>query len=129
MRFFLLVFCCLALAAQQAREKIEFCGTGSSHECHCIRRTRAMQDEYMKDCRTNSTSDKEMNDCMARMPGHCALVESYDAADDDGDSAADSAMSERCTMACKKHDCKCDDGPACHIGHSASEHEESHRRK
>jgi len=77
----------------------------------------------------NSTSDKEMNDCMANIPGHCSLVMRYDAADDDGSAEAGSAMSERCTMACKKHDCKCDDGPSCHIAHDASEHEEPRKHK
>ncbi len=129
MRYILLVLCCLALAAQQAKEKIEFCGTGSSHECHCVRRTHAMQDEYLKSCRLNSTTDKEMDDCMSRMPGHCDLVASYDAADDEGDTENAAAMSERCTMACKKHDCKCDDGPACHIAHSESDHEQPHAHK
>jgi hypothetical protein len=129
MRIILLIFCCLALAAQQAKEKIEYCGTGSSHECHCVRRTQAMQDEYLKACRVNSTSEKEMNECMAKIPGHCSLVERYDAVDDEDGSQADSAMSERCTMACKKHDCKCDDGPACHIAHSASDHEETQKHR
>ena len=129
MRFMLLAFCCLALAAQQAREKIEYCGNGSSHECHCVRRTHAMQDAALKACQTSSTTEKELDDCMARIPGHCSLVASYDVADDQGDSEAAAAMSERCTMACKKHDCKCDDGPACHIAHSESEHEQPHSRK
>jgi hypothetical protein len=129
MRIILLAFCCLALAAQQAREKIEFCGTGSSHECHCVRRTQAMQEEYLKACRMNASSEKEMDDCMSKLPGHCSLVVRYDVEDDQGDSEAAAAMSERCTMACKKHDCKCDDGPACHIAHSASDHEEAPKHK
>jgi hypothetical protein len=129
MRLILLALCCLALVAQQAREKIEFCGSGSSHECHCVRRTKAMQDEQLKACRLNAKNDKDMAECMAQIPGHCSLVATYDAADDQGGSEAASAMSERCTMACKKHDCKCDDGPACHIAHSASDHEEPKRHK
>ncbi len=87
-----------------------------------------MQDEYLKTC-SSAASENEMNECVAKIPGHCSLVERYDAADDTGDSERDAAMSERCTMACKKHDCKCDDGPACHIAHSASDHEEAHKRK
>lgn len=129
MRFILLGLCCLALTAQQAKEKIEFCGNGSSHECHCVRRTHTMQDQRLAACRMNSTSDKELNDCLAQIPGHCALVISYDAADDRSDPETSSAMSERCTMACKKHDCKCDDGPACHIAHDASEHEPPQKHK
>ena len=129
MRFILLGLCCLALAAQQAREKIESCGMGSSHECHCVRRTHAMQDQLLKACRLNSNSDKEMNECMSQIPGHCSLVASYDASDDEEGSETNSAMSERCTMPCKKHDCKCDDGPACHIAHDASEHEPPQKHK
>ena len=123
--------CCLALTAQQTKEKekIEHCGQGSSHNCHCLRHSQAVEDSYLKECRLNSKTDKEMQECMSKAPSHCSIVESNDSeGDEDGVEGQDSAMSERCTMRCKKHDCLCDDGPRCHIGHDASEHEQSEKK-
>jgi hypothetical protein len=120
--------CCLALTAQQTKEKekIEHCGLGSSHDCHCLRHSQAVEDSYLKECRLNSKTDKEMQECMSKAPSHCSIVERNDSeGDEDGAEAQDSAMSEHCAMMCKKHDCLCDDGPRCHIGHDASEHEQS----
>ena len=124
--------CCLALTAQQTKEKetkIEHCGLGSSHDCHCIRHSHAVQDTYLEACRLNSKTDKDLQECMSKAPSHCSIVDRYDgAADEDGAEGQDSAMSERCTMMCKKHDCLCDDGPRCHIGHDASEHEQGEKK-
>lgn len=123
--------CCLALTAQQTKEKekIEHCGLGSSHNCHCLRHSQAVEDSYLEACRLNSKTDKEMQECMSKAPSHCSIVEHNDSeGDEDGVEGQDSAMSERCTMMCKKHDCLCDDGPRCHIGHDASEHEQSEKK-
>jgi hypothetical protein len=126
----LVLACCLALTAQQSNKKkghdiIEWCGTASSHECHCIRHTHAVQEAYLQSCRLNSKSEKELSDCQRSVPGHCQIVdEPLPADEDEGEGDVDSsAMSDRCTMMCKKHDCRCDDGPLCHVGHSASDHE------
>jgi hypothetical protein len=123
--------CCLILTAQQSKEKekIEHCGLSSSHDCHCIRHSHAVQDAYLEACRLNSKTDKDMQECMSKAPSHCSIVDRYDGAtDEDGAEGQDSAMSERCTMMCKKHDCLCDDGPRCHIGHDASEHEQGEKK-
>jgi hypothetical protein len=129
----LVLACCLALAAQQTKEqenKIESCGLGSSHDCHCIRHSHAVQDAYLEACRLNSKTEKDMQECMSKAPAHCDIVVRSDRGgdgDEDGDGAEGqetSDMSERCQMMCKKHDCLCDDGPKCHIGHDASEHEQ-----
>jgi hypothetical protein len=132
MKQILFVFaCCLALAAQQTKDKdqkMEYCGLSSSHDCHCIRHSHAVQDAYSETCRLNSKTDKEMQECLSRPPSHCSIVERSDAGGDgDGDETGeqDSGMSERCAMMCKKHDCLCDDGPRCHIGHDASEHDQN----
>ena len=122
--------CCIALMAQQSKEKeqkMEFCGLSSSHDCHCVRHSHAVQDAYSDACRLNSKTDKEMQECLTRVPPHCSIVEQSDNSGGDGDEAEDqqSEMSERCAMMCKKHDCLCDDGPRCHIGHDASEHEQN----
>jgi len=131
-RLLLVLICGLALTAQQSKknekEKIEFCGHSSSHDCHCLRRTRAVQDSYMEACRLNSKSDKEVQECVSKMPGHCSIVDQYPPTDDEADDQ-DSAMADRCTMMCKKHDCFCEDGPLCHIGHSASDHDQSDKKK
>lgn len=127
----LVLACCLVLTAQQTKEKdkIEHCGLGSSHDCHCIRHSHAVQDAYLEECRLNSKTDKDMQECMSKAPSHCGIVDHYDAqGDEDGAESQDSAMSERCAMMCKKHDCLCDDGPRCHIAHDASEHEQSDKK-
>ena len=127
MRLVLLAFCCLALAAQQAREKIEFCGLGSHHECNCVRRTQAVRQNFIENCERSSLrpdgtkDDKAFNECMQHMPAHCDIADQHVYGGESGDGQG-SAMSAQCTMACKKHDCKCDDGPTCHFGHQASEH-------
>ena len=120
--------CCLALTAQQTKEKIEYCGSGSSHDCHCIRHSHAVQDAYLEGCRLNSKTDKEMQECMSKVPPHCSLIDRYTGDDDEAEDQ-DAAMSDRCTMMCKKHDCLCDDGPRCHIAHDASEHEQNGQKK
>jgi hypothetical protein len=127
-RLLFVIACCLALTAQQTKDKeqkMEYCGLSSSHDCHCIRHTRAVQDEYSEACRINSKTDKEMQECLSNVPSHCSIVKQSDAAGSDEAEDQDTGMSERCTMMCKKHDCLCDDGPRCHIGHDASEHEQS----
>jgi hypothetical protein len=76
----------------------------------------------------NSKTDKEMQECMSKVPPHCSLIDRY-TGDDDGAEDQDAAMSDRCTMMCKKHDCLCDDGPRCHIAHDAREHEQNGQKK
>lgn len=124
--------CCLALAAQQTKEKenkIEHCGLNSSHDCHCIRHSHTVQDSYQDACRLNSKTDKDMQECLAHAPSHCSIIERNDReGDEDGTDDQDSGMSDRCAMMCKKHDCLCDDGPRCHIGHDVSDHEQSEKR-
>lgn len=122
--------CCLALTAQQSKEKekIEYCGLSSSHDCHCVRHTRAVQDAYLESCRLNSKTDKEMQECMSKVPPHCSVVDRYTGDEDEAEDQ-DPAMSERCSLMCKKHDCLCDDGPRCHIAHDANEHEQDKKKQ
>lgn len=130
MRVILLAFCCLALAAQQAREKIDYCGLGSHHECNCVRRTQAVHQKFIDDCERGSLrpdgskDDKAFNRCMQNMPAHCDIADQHTISNGESGGQTDPAMSEQCTLACKKHDCKCDDGPTCHFGHQASEHQQ-----
>jgi len=130
-RFVLAFTCCVILGQQEdktKKDKIEFCGLNSSHECYCVRRTQAVQNAYSEMCRLNSKSDKELRECLSHTPEHCNIVDQSAPADHDGDNQ-ESGMSDRCTMMCKKHDCRCDDGPQCHIGHSLSDHESSAKKK
>jgi hypothetical protein len=132
MRVILLAFCCLALAAQQAREKIDYCGLGSHHECNCVRRTQAVHEKFIDNCERSSLrpdgskDDKAFNQCMQSMPAHCDIADQHAIS---GEGENDPAMSEHCALACKKHDCKCDDGPTCHFGHQASEHQQGSAAK
>lgn len=132
MRLILLALCCFALAAQQSKEKIDYCGLGSSHDCNCVRRTQAVHQKFIENCvRTSlradgSQDDKAFDQCMARMPAHCDIADHYSIWNSEkGEWESDPVMSEHCTLACKKHDCKCDDGPTCHFGHQPSEHNQS----
>ena len=130
MKQILFALACCALLAQQTKDKeqkMEYCGLSSSHDCHCVRHSHSVQDEYSEACRINSKTDKETQECLSKAPPHCTIVERSDSSGGDGDETDDqeSGMSDRCTMRCKKHDCLCDDGPRCHVGHDASEHEQS----
>ena len=125
--------CCLALAAQQSntrgKGKFDFCGQGSSHECSCLRHTLAVQEAYLADCRANSTSDKELHDCVAALPWHCNIVNQPATPVDDEQGEGHSAISDRCSMVGKKYDCLCDYANRCHVGHSASEHGDDETRR
>ncbi len=129
MRFALLAICCFALFAQQSAEKIEYCGLGSHHECNCVRRTQAVHEKFIDNCertslRADGSKDTEaFNKCMQNMPAHCDIADHYSVWNqEEGHWETDPVMSEHCTLACKKHDCTCDDGPTCHFGHQASDH-------
>ena len=133
MRLALLAFCCIALAAQQARKKIDFCGLGSHHECNCVRRTQAVHEQFIDNCERNSLrpdgskDEQAFNKCMQQMPAHCDIADRYSVGTDNSES--NPVMSEHCTLACKKQDCKCDDGPTCHFGHQPSEHQQEGNAK
>jgi hypothetical protein len=128
-----MLMCCLALTAQQSnprgKGKFDFCGTGSRHECSCIRHTQAVQDAYLAKCRWNSKSDKELHDCLAALPWHCGIVGEPAPPIDDEQGEGQSGMSDRCSMAGTKYDCLCDDGVRCHVGHAASEHEDAEKSR
>ena len=95
MRIILLAFCCLALAAQQAREKIDYCGLGSHHECNCVRRTQAVHEKFIDNCERSSLrpdgskDDKAFNQCMQGMPAHCDTADQHAIS---GEAETDPAM-------------------------------------
>ena len=130
-RLVFVLACCLTVTAQQAnkKEKFEFCGAASSHECFCIRQTQAVQDEYLEYCRSTSRNYKEWQECAAAMPGHCSIVGRQPPPVDDEQGEGQSVMPDHCTMMCKKHDCLCDDGPRCHIGHTAGDHNDAKKSR
>lgn len=129
MKRVLLIFAFAVLVfAQQSKPKIEFCGLGSSHDCHCIRKSQAVRQARFESCdHEHPEGGQAFNDCVAAAPTHCDIVDNYlyDSRDENGEPAKDdgSAMGEHCSMICKMHDCKCDDGPTCHFGHDISAHE------
>jgi hypothetical protein len=121
---------CLALIAgallfgQQSQVKFDFCGLGSHHECNCVRHTQQVRAVFIQDCDLHAKSDKERDACMKNMPAHCDVAEHYwrgDSNDNDGEDSG--PMPDQCTSACKKKDCKCDDGPVCHLAHTAADHQ------
>ena len=118
--------------SQNGGSKIEFCGLGSKHECHCLERTEAIHSKIVTSCEATAKNDKERDACLKRdMIAHCDMAETPTEWDEDGfqwnsekqEFDGKSAMGPMCAMACKKHDCRCQDGPTCHFGHDASEHD------
>lgn len=135
MKYALLGLLASALLAQSPKQKIESCGLGAKPACHCITRTSAIQLKAAEVCNGPHWRDyyKTQVECFrAKLSGmdHCSIAESWTEYDANprgsivaGDEPAGSDMGPMCSMACKKHDCKCDtDGATCHFGHSASEH-------
>lgn len=58
---------------------------------------------------------------------HCTLAEiitEWDEGRGNMELQESSPMGPMCKMSCKRGDCKCDDGPTCHFGHSAKDHQE-----
>ncbi len=116
LRVCLVIFGGALLLAQQSAPKFDFCGLGSHRECNCVRHTQQVRAQFISKCDLTAKTDKERDECLKNMPAHCALAEQY-IKDDDGN-----AMPEQCTLACKRSDCKCDDGPTCHMAHVAADH-------
>jgi hypothetical protein len=127
-RTLLCLLACAALLAQKPTpEKIESCGLGSGHHCHCIERTDKIQDKAMAVCNGPNWREfyRTKEECYSkRLAGldHCSIAESWTEYDQGTDATSEPEMGPMCAMACKKHDCKCSDGPTCHFGHAAAEH-------
>ena len=116
--------CAALLLGQQSTPKFEFCGLGSHRECSCIRHTQSVRQKFIDNCERTSTTTKERDNCLAHMPAHCDLADRYSDFDENNENVAVAIpMSERCSMACKKSDCKCDDGPVCHFAHTPADHQ------
>lgn len=84
--------------------KVDVCTAG--HDCHCRRKTHDLQDAYINKCYTESKDRKALLECLRNTPDHCSLVNRYDL----------NEMAGICGKACKRHSCKCDDGPPCSVG-------------
>lgn len=100
--------------------KTEFCGRGGEHECHCLLRTQLLQDEHRAACeqkfdRSDKKQERQWLECGGKEPSHCDVaVDSVHYSHpwiEDADTHV--WMDGRCTVGCKKHHCKCDDGPVC----------------
>jgi hypothetical protein len=142
-RVFAVTLVATGIVAQQTKPKIEFCGLGKgSHECSCIRRVQKIHEKAYDECERStmradgSKDQKEWEACIGQIPTHCDIAESVTGHDElnpgfegywDPEKAELNSdafkMGPLCTMACKMHDCKCDDGPTCHFGHTAADHE------
>jgi hypothetical protein len=140
LRFCLVIFGGALLLAQQSASKIEFCGLGSKHECNCVRRVQAIRQARIESCRNGALErgeDPDKAECFKDLASHCSLAESRQSEDGEdlawnqekGEFEGSSKMGTLCTMACKKHDCSCDDGPQCHFGHSAEDHQAPKRKR
>jgi hypothetical protein len=136
MKYALLGLLAFALLAQSPKQKIESCGLGAKPACHCITRTSAIQLKAAEVCNGPHWRDdyKTQVECFrAKLSGldHCSIAETwredYDqesgTEERDGHTVTASNMGPMCSMACKKHDCKCDaDGATCHFGHTIADH-------
>ena len=131
--FLLIVSACVLLFAQKPSSgAIDRCGLGTHHDCHCSARYHAIQEKIIRYCELNSQTKEQHDTCMQAIPFYCNVIDRYTGWDEfSGNSVSEdgeqnenaSKMGPLCTGACKKHDCSCFDGPTCHIGHDASEHE------
>lgn len=126
----ILLFSTVAFLFAQTKTRFEYCGLGSHHECHCIDRVQKIHQLIYEKCEHATSNNADFDKCIkALQKTHCSIAESlteYDGEmhwDSEKDEyVGESKMGPMCTMACKPHDCKCDDGPTCHFGHDASDH-------
>ncbi len=136
----LLLFLLIVIAAiaQQSAPKVERCGLGSKHECHCLERTDAIQNKIIRSCEEQSKTAKERDACLHRETiQHCDMAEKFTKWDsetlaamrEDGDYDMHSGMGPMCTMACRKHRCECADGPKCDFGMSKDESAQADREE
>jgi hypothetical protein len=119
-----------------ATPKIERCGLGSKHECHCLQRTEAIHNKIIATCEKDAKTSKQRDECLRReMIPHCAMAETFTKWDtetsaarrEDGDYDMHSGMGPMCTMACLKHRCECADGPKCDFGMSKEDSAQADR--
>lgn len=116
-----LLWACALLA--QTRPKFDHCGLGSHKACNCIEHTHNERSRILSAClKESGKDDKRQAECFRRTPQHCELADRYSDTDQSTGEVNPIAMSDRCTMACKKSDCSCDDGPTCHFLHSEKDH-------
>lgn len=111
----------LSASALSSEPAIQTCGGQNGQECHCVRRTQAIQNAAEKEC--GKFFGREHATCIARIPFHCDLIEEY-ASESENAATGDEAhpMSNHCSMSCKRGDCRCNDGPVCHVAHQAKDH-------
>lgn len=128
----LILFLLIAIVAigQQSAPKIERCGLGSKHECHCLQRTDAIHNKIISACEGDRRTAKQRDECLRReMIQHCDMAETFTKWDTetstafrgDGEYDMNSGMGPMCTMACRKHRFECADGPKCDFGMSKDE--------
>jgi len=102
----------VVVVAQTSDKDFPTCGgPRSQHECHCKRLSDRIQTAREKEC--SKLTGEARIECNAKIPQHCDIIEQPD---------PDPTMSDQCTERCKRGDCKCDDGPTCHLMHSWREH-------
>lgn len=116
-----------------ADDPIPFCGFPSKIACHCTTRVEKIQTKAAAVCNGPDwkNSFKSIADCFQATLQHlqqCDIAElwisAYDGEDYEGQSG-ESEMGPMCSMACKKHDCKCAHNQidqVCHFGHTAADH-------
>ena len=134
----IMLTCALLFAQKPSTEPIDRCGLGTHHDCRCSARYHAIQSKIVQYCELNSQSQKQLDTCMQSIPFYCNVIDRYTGWDEFSESSVSedgrqnenaSKMGPLCTGACKKHDCSCFDGPVCHIGHDASDHEPPKKKK
>lgn len=124
LRHALILLVCAALYGEKTvPRQFDACGLGlhKDHPCHCVEHTSDVQNEWVTACLASDPKKTE-TDCVKTMPSyirdHCQAAERYGNWQDEG-----KPMPNQCTSACKMKDCKCDDGPTCHFGHTAADHQ------
>jgi hypothetical protein len=137
-KLILLPLIVVAAIGQQSASKIERCGLGSKHDCHCLERTDAIHTKIITSCEAEAKTAKDRDECLHReMIPHCDMAERFTKWDTDGSAISredgeydmHSSMGPMCTMACRKHRCECADGPKCDFGMSKEESAQADREE
>src|SRR6202167_5905573 len=77
-QLFLFPVLVIAAIGQQSTPKIERCGLGSKHECHCLERTDAIHNKIIAYCQGDAKTAKERDSCLHReMIAHCDMAERF----------------------------------------------------
>lgn len=88
------------------------CGTPKMHDCHCSAMVGDIQGRMAEHCRKEHGDTRENYiGCLRKIPEACGIVE--DAFRYMTPEEQDRNVGNQCSTRCRKHSCRCNDGPVC----------------